>query len=172
MAPRQCLLRLLVESALEGSLDMAETYYRESMATALHEAQGLARRLGRSKRELNGQKALIKQKRAEYSAASVQLYDAEGGPLERAEADGLNPNLREPPSTEFIEQVLQHGESTEVVAGPGGELLRAAVRIERDLEVLDALRRVRPAPRPVSHSDAVKAVRRRLSVAAWTPRRI
>lgn len=120
-----------VESALEGSLDMAETYYRESMATALHEAQELARRLGRSKRKLGQQKSLVEQKLAEYHAASVQVYDADGSPVERAEAEGLSPSLRAPPSDEFVAQVLEHGESTEVVAGPGGELLRAAVRIER-----------------------------------------
>ena len=118
-----------VESALEGSLDMSEIYYRESMATALHEAQQLAGRLGRSKKTFGAQGKLIGQKLAEYQAAAVQIFDAKGVLIERREAQGLAASLRRTPSTEFVDQVLQHGESTEVVASPDGELLRAGVRV-------------------------------------------
>lgn len=120
---------LQVESALEGSLDMSEIYYRESMATALHEAQELAGRLGKSRRALTSQKTLLAAKRREYQAAAVQLFDAAGEPVGRAEAAGLSPSLRGPPSRAFLDQVLDQGERTEVVASPDGEILRAAVRI-------------------------------------------
>ena len=119
-----------VESALEGSLDMAETYYRESMASALHEAQELAGRLGKSRKKLDAQASLIAMKRQEYQAASVQIFDGRGASVERAEAEGLSPSLKRPPGEEFLAQVFEHGESTEVVGGPDGEILRAAVRIE------------------------------------------
>lgn len=119
-----------VESALEGSLDMAETYYRESMATALHEAQEMADRLGKTKRKLTEHKTLIGMKRQEYQAASVQIFDRAGKSVERSQAVGLSPSLERPPSEEFLAQVLELGESTEVVGSPDGELLRAAVRIQ------------------------------------------
>ncbi len=118
-----------VESALEGSLDMSQTYYRESMATALHEAREVADRLGGSKQKLSVERRLIEEKRQEYQAATVQIFAPDGTSVERAEAAGLSPSLRRPPSEEFLAQVLEHGESTEVVGSPDGEILRAAVRV-------------------------------------------
>jgi len=119
-----------VESALEGSLDMAEIYYRESMAAALREAQELAGRLGKRPRKRSAEKRLIEDKRHEYQAAAVQIFDAEGKPVERAEAAGLSPSLSRPPSEEFLARVLERGERTEVVGSPDGEILRAAVQVK------------------------------------------
>ena len=115
-----------VESALESSLDMGETYYRESMASALHEAQQLAGEIGSPSADVGD---FLEAKRGEYQAAAIELFDARGQPLARAEARGLSPSLKRPPPEEFLAQVLDQGERTQVVGSADGEILRAAVQL-------------------------------------------
>ena len=121
---------LQVESALEGSLDVSETYYRESMASALHEAGQLASMIAVQSDPLDSQEPLIAAKLREYQAASIEVYDEAGQPMAAVRASGLGPGTELPPSPEFLSQVLEQGERTEVVGNADGEVLRAAVRIE------------------------------------------
>ncbi len=118
-----------VEGALEGSLDMADAYYRESMAEALHEAQTLAGRLSSSRRR-DADSALVSEKQREWNAATISVYDAALEPVASASAPSLADAFRTPPARGFLERVRDEHEVSTAVDVAGGDLLRAGARID------------------------------------------
>jgi two-component system nitrogen regulation sensor histidine kinase NtrY len=119
-----------IESALEGSIDMADAYYRESMATALREAEELARRLGASNRRVDADAAIVGEKQREYGAAAISVYDAEGKLVASAAMEGLSDDLRPPPDRAFPRASAGAAGEHQHVRPFGGDLLRATARIE------------------------------------------
>lgn len=144
-----------VESALEASIDMAETYYRESMATAVHEARLLAIAVG----EKGGLRAVdeewLRAREKEVQAAALRIYSADGELRERVATTGLSGSLAVAPEARFVEAVLGGKERTEVVERGGTALLRAAADIRdpdgsiEGLIVVDAI-----VPRSVARRRA------------------
>lgn len=122
-----------VESALEASIDMAETYYRESMATAVHEARLLAIAVGEKGGISTIDEAWLRAREKEVQAAALRLYAADGALRERVATTGLSGALAVAPEARFVESVLGGKERTEVVERGGTALLRAAADI-RDAE--------------------------------------
>ena len=118
-----------VQSALEGALDMSDTYYREGMATALRDAREIATRVGSDNKPLSAQKALLETKRAEYAVAKVALFDATGAMVSTVAAERLGSAFEAPPDPEFLSGALGRDESTQVVTIDGREVLRAAARV-------------------------------------------
>jgi len=118
-----------VQSALEGALDMSDTYYREGMATALRDAREVAMRVGADGKPLSGQKALLEAKRGEYAVAQIALLDATGALVASVAAERLGSAFAEPPDPEFLSGALGRDESTQVVTLDGREVLRAAARV-------------------------------------------
>ena len=118
-----------VESALEGSLDMADAYYRESMAGALHEAQMLAGRLSGPRRR-EAEALLVAEKQVEWNAAAISVYDSALGPVATASATGLADGFRKPPDRAFLERVRDEREVSARLDVAGGDLLRAGARID------------------------------------------
>jgi two-component system, NtrC family, nitrogen regulation sensor histidine kinase NtrY len=118
-----------IESALEGSVDMADVYYRESMATALREAQELARRLNTTGRRIDAEAAIVAEKQREYGAAVIAVYDAEGRLVSSAEDPGLNQGFRVPPNEAFLERALAEPETVGTIDLEVGDVLRATTRI-------------------------------------------
>ena len=118
-----------VQSALEGALDMSDTYYREGMATALRDAREIATRVGADNKPLSTQKALLETKRAEYAVAKVALFDATGAMVATVAAERLGSAFEAPPDPEFLSGALGRDESTQVVTIDGREVLRAAARV-------------------------------------------
>lgn len=118
-----------VEGALEGSLDMADAYYRESMAEALHEAQTLAGRLASSRRR-DAEATLVAEKQREWNAATIAVYDAALDPVASASAPSLADAFRKPPDRGFLERVRDEREVSASVDAAGGDLLRAGARID------------------------------------------
>ena len=118
-----------VESALEGSLDMADAYYRESMAGALHEAQMLAGRLSGPRRR-EAEALLVAEKQVEWNAAAISVYDSALAPVATASATGLADGFRKPPDRAFLERVRDEREVSARLDVAGGDLLRAGARID------------------------------------------
>jgi len=118
-----------VQSALEGALDMSDTYYREGMATALRDAREIAARAGASGKPLTTEKALLESKRAEYAVAQVALFDADGKLVASVAAERLGDAFAELPDPEFLSGALGRDESTQVVTLDGREVLRAFARV-------------------------------------------
>ncbi len=119
-----------VEGALEGSLDMADAYYRESMSAALREAGQIAARLGEARRRVESDKALVEAKQREYGAASVAIFGRDGKPVASAWADGLSDAYRQPVGREFLDRAVAGREATEALDLEVGDLLRAGARID------------------------------------------
>lgn len=76
-----------VESALDESLQVAQTYYRNSEANALYYADQLAQRIKREKlineENLQALRDLIKQKQEEYNLGIVEVFSATNEELVR-----------------------------------------------------------------------------------------
>jgi two-component system, NtrC family, nitrogen regulation sensor histidine kinase NtrY len=143
-----------VDGALEGSLEVAETFQQESMSAVLREARELSRRLARRDGPLASENDLIADKRREYDDATVRLFDATGRLIAEAAAPGLVASFRGPIPAEFIAEGLDRDEATQVVRLDGADVLRAAVRIPsregtRGLVVVDRI-----APRNVARRAA------------------
>ena len=118
-----------VESALEGALDMSDTYYRENMATALRDAREIAVRVAASSKPLASEKPLLESKRAEYAVAKVALFDEQGKLAASVAAEHLGDAFEELPDPEFLSGALGRDESTRVVTLDGREVLRAVARV-------------------------------------------
>jgi two-component system nitrogen regulation sensor histidine kinase NtrY len=118
-----------VESALEASMDMADTYYRESMATAVHEARLIA--IGVQERGGVGaaEESWLSAREKEMQAASIRIYGSDGNLLGKAVTAGLTGPLAVPPEMLFIENALSGTERTQVVERGGATLLRAVADI-------------------------------------------
>jgi two-component system nitrogen regulation sensor histidine kinase NtrY len=118
-----------VQSALEGALDMSDTYYREGMATALRDAREIAARVGATNKPLATQKPLLDSKRTEYAVAKVALFDAQGVLAQSVAAQHLGDAFEALPDPEFLSGALGRDESGKVVTIDGREVLRAAARV-------------------------------------------
>ena len=144
-----------VQSALEGALDMSDTYYREGMATALRDAREIAARVGAGTKPLSSEKPLLESKRSEYAVAKVALFDATGALVSSVAADRLGSAFETPPDPEFLSGALGRDESTQVVTIDGREVLRAAARVRgksgevRGLVIVDEI-----VPRSVTRRRA------------------
>ena len=108
-----------VQSALEGALDMSDTYYREGMATALRDAREIAARVGASNKPLATQKPLLESKRAEYAVAKVALFDPQGTLALAIYAEHLGEAFATLPDPEFLSAALGRDESGKVVIVDG-----------------------------------------------------
>lgn len=134
-----------VESALEASIDMADTYYRESMSTAVHEARLVATGL----QDLGGigevEDGWLEAREKELHAASIRIYGEDGNLVEKVETAGLVGSLAVAPEPTFVRNALEGSELTEVAERDGRTLLRAAADIRdsegrvRGLAVVDAI---------------------------------
>jgi two-component system nitrogen regulation sensor histidine kinase NtrY len=118
-----------VQSALEGALDMSDTYYREGMATALRDAREIARQIGESRKKLGDQRPFLAAKRLEYAVAQVGLFDAAGAPIVSSAAERLGGAFTRPPDAEFLARAREHDDYTQVVTVEGREVLRASARV-------------------------------------------
>ena len=121
-----------VESALEASIDMADTYYRESMATSVHEARWIAGDLQARGGVDSVNAGWLADREKEVQAASIRVYGPDGGLFNKAEAAGLSASLAVPPAEVFIRNALAGAESTEVVEQGGATVLRAAAELRDD----------------------------------------
>jgi two-component system nitrogen regulation sensor histidine kinase NtrY len=143
-----------VEGALEGSLEVAETFQQESMSAVLRDARELSRQLGGGEATLADQTDLIAEKRREYDDATVRLFDPTGRQVAAVSAPGLVASFRGPLPPEFIAEGLDRDEATQIVRLAGAEVLRAAVRVPgpqgtRGLVVVDRI-----APRNIARRAA------------------
>ncbi|MFP6662929.1 MAG: ATP-binding protein [Deltaproteobacteria bacterium] len=118
-----------VESALEASLDMADTYYRESMSTAVHEARLIAIGIEKRGGVAGTEDSWLAAREKEMQAASIRVYGSEANLLGKAETAGLTGPLAVGPEVLFLENAIAGNERTQVVERGGTTLLRAAAEI-------------------------------------------
>lgn len=122
-----------VESALDDSLEVALTYYRNSEATALYYADQLANRIKLDKLLNEGKlpqlRDLIKAKQEEYNLGIVEVFSATHEELVRV----ANPKLPiieiTPASSDPVKEGLQGNKFSEIMPVGKADLIRGIVPI-------------------------------------------
>jgi len=125
-----------VELFINGSLEVARTYYRDSTADALH----FGRRLSASLREKgvlevakpSGLGAFVAAKRQEYNLGVVEVSSARGELLARSVRRDIPPDLSYGPLRDDLALALSGEEFTRVLTTKNGDLIRALVPVFSD----------------------------------------
>ncbi|AJE02570.1 sensor histidine kinase [Geobacter pickeringii] len=122
-----------IESSLAESLEVAQTYYRNSAANALYYGRQISTII-RDQRLLNEQnlpvlKELIRQKQKEYNLGIVEVYSSQNEELVRAANPGIPGGEFTTPSSEDIKAGLNGRELTRVNTIGKADLIRGIVPI-------------------------------------------
>jgi two-component system, NtrC family, nitrogen regulation sensor histidine kinase NtrY len=124
-----------VESSLEGSLEVAHTYYEDLASTALGFARQLASRLaaegllGRDRQD--ALKHFIGQRRVEYQLDMVEVF-AHGHVLARARREDLPGRIGVDPAADLITRAANGAEATLVDPVGEADMIRAAAPVQVD----------------------------------------
>jgi two-component system nitrogen regulation sensor histidine kinase NtrY len=124
-----------VESSLEGSLEVAHTYYEDLASTALGFARQLASRLaaegllGRDRQD--ALKHFIGQRRVEYQLDMVEVF-AHGHALARTRREDLPGRIGVDPATDLITRAGNGSEATLVDPVGEADMIRAAAPVQVD----------------------------------------
>jgi len=118
-----------VENALEGSLDIADTYYRDAVATALRQAREIALRAAQGKPTVAAQRALAAAKQGEYGAAAVAVFGPDGELQGSSAAERLPEAFKRAPDPDFLRRALAGEEVTSVEGAGNADIVHAAVPI-------------------------------------------
>ncbi len=130
-----------VESALDESLNVALTYYRNSEATALYFADQLATRIQKDKLLNDGNlpqlRSLIKEKQEEYNLGIVEVFSATQEELVRV----ANPKLPiieiTTAASDPVKEGLQGSKFTEITPVGKADLIRGIVPIHSNWDPVD-----------------------------------
>lgn len=130
-----------VESALDESLEVALTYYRNSEATALYYADQLANRIKRDKlindENLPKLRELIKEKQEEYNLGIVEVFSATHEELVRV----ANPKLPiieiTTATSDPVKEGLQGNKFSEITPVGKADLIRGIVPIHSNWNPAD-----------------------------------
>ncbi len=130
-----------VESALDESLEVALTYYRNSEATALYYADQLANRIKKDKllndENLQQLRSLIKEKQEEYNLGIVEVFSATQEELVRV----VNPKLPiieiTTATSDPVKEGLQGNKFSEITPVGKADLIRGIVPIHSNWDPAD-----------------------------------
>ena len=105
-----------VESALQGSLEIGQTYYKNSANNAIFYARQLSRLISGETlfdaRRAAALKALVQQKQREYNLGTVALFLPNGEPFVVAFNEQVPTGVTVKPAAEFLTRALRGLEST------------------------------------------------------------
>jgi two-component system nitrogen regulation sensor histidine kinase NtrY len=122
-----------VETSLEESMEVAQTYYKSSAANALYYARQISFFIKEQKlineQNLPRLKELIRQKQKEYNLGVVEVYSSQREELVRASNEKLPQGEFTNPSSEDINKGLQGKELTKVNSIGKADLIRGIVPI-------------------------------------------
>lgn len=131
-----------IETALDESMEVAQTYYKNSAANALYYGQQLSQ-LIKERKLLNDEnlpalKSLIKEKQKEYNLGVVEVFSSQREELVRAANPALPKSEYTNPSSTDLNIVLKGKELSRVNAAGKADLIRGIVPIystwnERDI---------------------------------------
>lgn len=122
-----------IESSLQESLEVAQTYYRNSATNALYYADQLAERIRQDKllneENLPKLKELIIQKQKEYNLGIVEVFSATYEELVRASNPQVPTAEFTNPDSEVIREALQGNRFTRITPVGKADLIRGIVPI-------------------------------------------
>ena len=124
---------LQVENALQGSLEIGQTYYQNSANNALFYARQLSQRLTREglfeAHRLGELKEFIQNKQREYNLGTVELFSPDYRSLVVAFNEQVPTGVSIKPENEFLNRALRGLEVTRTQAFGEGDIIRGGVPI-------------------------------------------
>jgi len=122
-----------IQNALNGSLEISQTYYQNSANNALFYARQLSRRItekGLFDPEGREQlKELVKTKQREYNLGTVEIYEPDGRALVKAFNDQVPTGVTVSPQPDFLKSALRGLDVTRAQAFGDGDIVRGGVPI-------------------------------------------
>jgi len=130
-----------VESALQGSLEIGQTYYQNSANNAIFYARQLSQRITEEglidpsrRAEL---KRFVETKQREYNLGTVELFSPDGQPFVVAFNQQVPTGVTLKPESEFLNRALRGLEVTRTEAFGEGDVIRGGVPVyARDKRIL------------------------------------
>jgi two-component system, NtrC family, nitrogen regulation sensor histidine kinase NtrY len=124
---------LQVENALQGSLEIGQTYYQNSANNALFYARQLSQRMTREglveAHRLGELKEFIQNKQREYNLGTVELFAPDYRSLVVAFNEHVPTGVTIKPENEFLNRALRGLEVTRTQAFGEGDIIRGGVPI-------------------------------------------
>jgi two-component system nitrogen regulation sensor histidine kinase NtrY len=124
---------LQVENALQGSLEIGQTYYQNSANNALFYARQLSRRITEEglfdQRRLAELKEFVQGKQREYNLGTVELFKPDRQLLVVAFNDQVPTGVTIKPESEFLNRALRGLEVTRTQAFGEGDVIRGGVPV-------------------------------------------
>ena len=130
-----------VESALQGSLEIGQTYYQNSANNALFYARQLSQRITEAgladQPRLAELKRFVETKQREYNLGTVELFAPDGQPFVVSFNQQVPTGVTIKPESEFLSRALRGLEVTRTQAFGDGDVIRGGVPIfARDKRIL------------------------------------
>jgi two-component system nitrogen regulation sensor histidine kinase NtrY len=127
---------LQVENALQGSLEIGQTYYQNSANNALFYARQLSRRITEEglfdERRLAELKRFVEGKQREYNLGTVELFKPDRQLLAVAFNDQVPTGVTMKAESEFLNRALRGLEVTRTQALGEGDVIRGGVPVYGD----------------------------------------
>ena len=124
---------LQVENALQGSLEIGQTYYQNSANNALFYARQLSQRMTREglfeAHRVGELKDFIQNKQREYNLGTVELFSPDYRSLVVAFNEQVPTGVTIKPEKEFLDRALRGLEVTRTQAFGEGDIIRGGVPI-------------------------------------------
>jgi two-component system nitrogen regulation sensor histidine kinase NtrY len=124
---------LQVENALQGSLEIGQTYYQNSANNALFYARQLSQRMTREglfeTHRLGELKEFIQNKQREYNLGTVEVFSPDYRSLVVAFNEQVPTGVTIKPENEFLNRALRGLEVTRTQAFGEGDIIRGGVPI-------------------------------------------
>jgi two-component system nitrogen regulation sensor histidine kinase NtrY len=124
---------LQVENALQGSLEIGQTYYQNSANNALFYARQLSRRITEEglfdQRRLSELKQFVQGKQREYNLGTVELFKPDRQLLVVAFNDQVPTGVTIKAESEFLNRALRGLEVTRTQAFGEGDVIRGGVPV-------------------------------------------
>ena len=122
-----------VETALQGSLEIGQTYYQNSANNALFYARQLSRRVTEQglfdSQRRSDLKEFIQTKQREYNLGTVELFSPDHLPVVVAFNDQVPTGVSIKPEADFLNRALRGLEVTRTQAFGDGDVIRGGVPI-------------------------------------------
>ncbi|HEY6996976.1 MAG TPA: ATP-binding protein [Candidatus Binatia bacterium] len=122
-----------VESALQGSLEIGQTYYQNSANNAIFYARQLSQRITEeglvSPSRVAELKRFVESKQHEYNLGTVELFLPDGQPLVVAFNQQVPTGVTLKPESEFLNRALRGLEVTRTEAFGDGDVIRGGVPV-------------------------------------------
>ncbi len=130
-----------VENALQGSLEIGQTYYQNSANNALFYARQLSQFITQEglfdKRRLGDLKEFVQSKQREYNLGTVELFAPNREPLVVAFNDQVPTGVTVKAESEFLNRALRGLEVTRTQAFGEGDVIRGGVPVySKDKQIL------------------------------------